>query len=388
MRVSCEIEKLYRSNKPLGYILKCNENIRKDIFRESELKPLSTKDFNSLLNSHVLVETYQDPEQTTYFDTNKTAYRVRRYGNGFRGYRISGEGDATILLTKADNKFYRFDFSVFCRWLKNNNYLRGKYSEVTPRLHFVGNKEKDDGEIGLLVGLFESDSTAKRELLALQAGLSQYRYFLVVCPDFELNEELSSRLVDKGIFCRTFASAVDNNLKIDFGIAKARSSEVKGFSVPALTGTEKKKYKKDYPRKDVIEFYDSAKGYFVRVNGNELEFDRVEYGLLLFLAKALKANKDGGTITVSDTVNANIVRDPQHFYRVSSGLNKLMKNAVENRKEKIVSNIRSEGKYRLTTMPNRIKQPHTKWLDIRLNAVKLQIEEERQRRGIELNHPV
>jgi len=89
-----------------------------------------------------------------------------------------------------------------------------------------------------------------------------------------------------------------------------------------------------------------------------------------------------------DAVNENIVRDAQHFYRVSGELNKALKNAVGDRKEKIVANIKKEGKYRLTTMPSRIKQPHTKWLNTRYKAIKKMIEDERQNRGVELNHAI
>jgi hypothetical protein len=359
------------------------------MFRESELITLSDKDYQLLVTAQLLVETYQDPEDTFYYDKNKTAYRVRKRGADYIGYRIRGEGDATILLDKSDIKFYRFDFIEFSRILKDINGLTGKFSQITSRLHFVGKKELCDGTLGFLIGFFDSDRTAEEELMSLPTRLKQYSRILVACPNFEISEDLNSRLISNGLFCKTFDTLFDDSWMINFDIVPMKKSDEQiDSSIPYLTDTEKKKYAKDYPRRDVIELFGSAKGYIIKVNGHEMELDRVPYGLLLFLAKALKAD-EGGKISINDAVNENIVRDKQHFYRVAGELNKLMKPFLEDKNDKIVDKVRDEkGTYRLTTMPTRIRQPHTKWINSRYKIVKGLIEKERQKRGVELNYPI
>ena len=237
MKVSCETNKLYRSNKPLQYILRCNENILKEMFRESELKNLSGKEFQLLIKAQLLVKTYQDPTDIIYYDKNKTAYRVRKDGKDYIGYRIRGEGDGTVLLDKADIKFYRFDFLAFSRLVNNVNGLTGKYSQITERLHFVGKKDNNDVSIGFFIGLFPSDRIAEQELMALPTRLKQYSQFFVACPCFELDEGLNSQLVDKGVFCRSFDMMFDKNWIIQFNSLMrllSPSSKPLSISLPVI----------------------------------------------------------------------------------------------------------------------------------------------------------
>lgn len=100
----------------------------------------------------------------------------------------------------------------------------------------------------------------------------------------------------------------------------------------------------------------------------------------MYLTKALKGDQNNGVITVDEAINENIVRDAQHFYRVSAELNKAFRQVIENRKEKMVANSK-DGKYRLTIAPGNVKIPHTKWLHSRFVIVQKEIMDERQSRG-------
>lgn len=370
---------LYRSNKILEHILKSNENVYKDIFRESELKEISKTHFDSLLSHKLLTEKYIDPTTIT-FSKNGSAYRVYEEDSGYIGHRIRGEGEPKIKLTKKDVTFYEFSFESFCRLIKDCNYFSGKYLEATKRVHFVGRTEKNNDVICLCIGLFDSDRTAKQELMALSSNFSQYQYFIVLSPSFELNEELNGRFYDKGIYYRTFELGCDNSWKVDLSIIKIKNSKPLAFSVPSLTKTEKNKYANDYPRKDIIKFYDTSKGFFVQVNGNEVKLTRIQYCMLAFFADMQKKSTNGGKVKVEDVLKIGIARDAQHFYRISGELNNLLK-PIEDCSEKVIDKVEGEPKvFRITTMPNRVQQPHTQWLKGKYPPLIKKIIEEREKR--------
>jgi len=381
------------TDKAVEYFFHKAEEYLDYVFAETELIRLSADGFSSLKDFKFLKWKQFDWEHTLFVshipgDEGTVRYLRKRDDGKYWAYPEEDKEKSRIEVEEKDLPHYVFDIDCLIAKLKQVNALTGKSNVTSELMRFVGKTNQDNVEIAAVLGLFDSLQIAESELMSLPSRLSQYKSFLVTCPTCDVDEGLRSRLVDKGVFCQPFSSIVDNNWKIDFSIVKSKTA-VSGLAIPDLTTTEKKKYERDYPRRDVIEFYDTVKGYLIKINGNEMEFDRIQYGLLIFLAKALKADTGCGKVAVKDAVDENIVRDPQHFYRLSGELNKLMKAFVENKKDKIVSKVKGEtGIYRLTTMPSRIKQPHTRWLNSKYKAIKGQIAQERQGRGVELNYKV
>lgn len=218
-----------------------------------------------------------------------------------------------------------------------------------------------------------------------------------------MSGRLRALLAGKGIYCLSYATVVNPQWVIECPqleaspvaarelapiVVTAQPCLAEGSGAPASVGlrdSQSVKVNRDYPRRDTLEFFDTVSGYVVKVNAHEVELDRIGYGLLVYLAKALKGDQNNGVITVDEAINENIVRDAQHFYRVSAELNKAFRQVIENRKEKMVANSK-DGKYRLTIAPGNVKIPHTKWLHSRFVIVQKEIMDERQSRGVELNY--
>jgi len=200
LKVSCEQKKLYRSNVSLGYVLKCNENIHKDIFRESELKPLSPTHFSAFLSSQLLVETYQDLEQI-YHGKNGTAYRVRKDGDDYIGYLIRGEGDATIVLSAEDKKHFKFNLKKFCQFIKTKNALTGNIDSLSQRIWFLGQHAVLNSSMSIVLAFLCDDKTAEKELYALQSRLTHLDKIIVLCPAYQIKSmELLKNLEGKNIY--------------------------------------------------------------------------------------------------------------------------------------------------------------------------------------------
>lgn len=376
------------SDKLFSYLLKHIEGSPEAKFYESELTGISSAGFAALKKQkHLLFDQY-DFESEHYYDKHGNERFVRKVNGKWLATSTEDSGISPLFLSEKDLNRYSFNIAVLLRGIKTKNGLTKNISNISSRIWFIGECISGTRQFGVFLGLFSENDQAE-ELLGIRSRISQYEYILVLCPTFEISDQgLLSRLEGQKISCHTFNKTIKGG-KIDFGIMKDLEKPAVGFVIPDLNATERSKYEKVYPRKDVIEFYDTAKGYFIKINGSEMEFDRIQYGLLIFLAKALKADQNCGKIAVKDAVDENIVRDPQHFYRLSGELNKLMKSFVENKKDKIISTVKGEtGVYRLTTMPSRIKQPHTKWLNSKYKTIKGQIAQERQSRGVELNYKV
>ncbi|MCB0369298.1 MAG: hypothetical protein KDD45_07535 [Bdellovibrionales bacterium] len=353
------------------------------------MKSVSPAHFNTLLDNQMLVASRQDPEQITHYDENGTSYRVRKDGDDYFGHRIKGEGEPTITLTKSDTTFYKFRFDSFCKLIKNSNSFTGRYMAPTQRIHFIGKTQVGSNSICSCVGLFDSDNRAKQELFALSSNYPQHKSFIILSPSFEVNEELSGRLYDKGIYYRTLDFGCDDKWKIDLSVIKTDKEQKSTFDIPPINATEKKKYAKDYPRKDVIEFVNrttGARSGIVSINGRGLELQYNLYGLLLALAKALKQDVDSGWVHCDTLENEKIVRNRNHFHRSMSELSrKLDPFAEDDNKIKLLQNLTRKSKYRLSTMPSRIKLPHSRWLASKYTTIKNEIIKERAKRVGEAN---
>jgi hypothetical protein len=154
---------------------------------------------------------------------------------------------------------------------------------------------------------------------------------------------------------------------------------------PPITKSEEKKYGKDYPRKDIIEFTNSETGsrsYTVLVNGHFVKIPYGKFLLLLYLAIALKRGKNKGWIKKEGVKKEEIIGyDVTQLYRLVSDLKDRIKPIEKNSEAEIIAN-KGESKYRLTTMPSRILVPHDdqSWLTKKYKQIKIEVIKKRKKR--------
>lgn len=175
--------------------------------------------------------------------------------------------------------------------------------------------------------------------------------------------------------------------RINIGPVKSKSDTAtkNQLKTPPITNAEAKKYGKRYPRKDIIEFLNKEtdnRNYVIMVNKKEASVPYALYILLLFLAIKLKSDMDDGWTTIEELEAAEIAvkGDIHHTHQMASGLNKILHYFIESNTIELIQNMKRAKKYRLSTMPGRIKAPHTMWLKQTLTRVKNSVLKERQKR--------
>lgn len=375
-------KKLFLSNKVLGHILHCNENMVKILFRESELKLISSTDLKILCKLNILLKTDDDPERHTFYNESGASYKVRGENGAFHGYRIRGEGPAIIELAVDDASFLKFDILSFLRIIKNENSLTGTPEARTKRLYFIGYKKSGNINLATALGVFANQQIAEKELCGIRSRIASATNFLVLCPSTDLDMDFKTKFEGKGITCGRFDDLLSKEFKISFPVGREETAE-SILTVSPVTSSEQKKYANDYPRKDVFKFIDKQKSGrkgIVLINGRELELEYNIYGILLAFAKALKSDTDTGWVSYDHIESEKIVRSRDHFHRSMSELSGKLDPFVEDNKVKILQNLKRKSKYRLSTMPSRIKVPHTRWLASRYKVIKGEIIKERTKR--------
>lgn len=376
MKISCEKKKLFISNKALNRILNDNETMFKDTFRESELIAFSSRDYEVLIDKHLLTEKFKDLAGTTYYDENKTAYRIHENDGGLFGYRIRGDGEAVIKLKAMDKKHFRFEFNKFIQLLKTKNTLTGNSNVLTNRLYFIGQHVALDSSVNVVLGLFCDDRCVEKELLALPSRLTKADKTIVLLPTYSIQSmDLSKALEDKNIYCYQFGGILDDDFQINLSLISKEESTVT-FHIPAITQKEKAGYKEHrYKRQDVIEFMQEEVGnrlIRLKINGNppvDIRYSEVA-ALMLMLIK-LKEN-NGGWVSFDevkkDGIIANDVEslpnkkdadDLTRFHQLMSALRNVFK---RHQCQDLLQGLRGKSQYRISTHPNRIKEPSSNWL--------------------------
>jgi len=165
--------------------------------------------------------------------------------------------------------------------------------------------------------------------------------------------------------------------------SKSDTATKNQLKIPPISNAEAKKYDNRYPRRDVIEFLDREtdnRNYIIRVNKKEVSIPYSLYILILFLAIKLKSDMDDGWATIKELEAADIAieGDIHHTHQVTSNLNKILHHFIESNTVELIQNMKRASKYRLSTMPSRIKAPHTMWLKQTLTHVKNCVLKERQ----------
>ncbi|KJJ85519.1 hypothetical protein OMAG_000608 [Candidatus Omnitrophus magneticus] len=152
---------------------------------------------------------------------------------------------------------------------------------------------------------------------------------------------------------------------------------------PTITRAEMK-YAKEYSRKDVITFTNKKKGarnYIVLVNGHEVKIQYEKFVVLLYLAIASKTGNNNGWVTKDNYENEQLIGiDTPQMHKIVNKLRDSIKPIEPDCEVSIIENITGDSKYRLSTMPSRIKA-NVKWLKKKHAQVRAEIQEERKKKG-------
>ncbi|MFA5157509.1 MAG: hypothetical protein WC532_09045 [Candidatus Omnitrophota bacterium] len=156
------------------------------------------------------------------------------------------------------------------------------------------------------------------------------------------------------------------------------------FAIPPLSETEKCKYR-NYPRKDIIGFKNwqaGSRSYELLVNGKRERINYPQFLVLLYLAIALKKDSHNGWVSVEQAMTDAVVdpEDERAFAREVTELNQRLSRHAEPNSAKFIQNLRGESKYRLSTMPSRIKAPDTRWLKNKFSEIRREVIAERNKR--------
>lgn len=382
-------KKFCLSNDIFNYLFKTIETSPDASFYESELR--SYADFDMLCKKKYLKWVQYDPENEPYYSArlgdNGNERFVRRVNGKIYAYSTEDSTIARIELKQEDINRWYFDIQTLLQEIKKTNALSGHVNQIDERLYFIGEFDSGSRQFGVCLGLFADDAQVK-SLIGLRQRIKHCESVLVLCLTYEIIDQgLLSSLEKQKVFCFPFLKIFKrDSLQIDFDLIKVPVvTEVK-FIIPELSATEKRKYAKDYPRKDIVEFTDREAGlrrYVVLVNSKVVE---MPYGLLvlfLYLAIALKQERNLGWISTEDLEKEGILDADNitHLHRMVSDLKKLIKFYIEdNGTVELIENIKKKSKYRLSTMPSRIKAPHAKWLAATYNKIKIEVLKERQKR--------
>jgi hypothetical protein len=368
------------------HILKRLEASPEATFRESELAGISRASFDKLVKDRYLV--------FDHYDKNGESYHSDREGDGDyeRVLRIKGDAInafsadpaiATIQLTKPEITYYKFDRDYLAQQIKSRNQLAGENDDsFSERLFYIGTDFTTNTVV--LLGYFDDEKDAKNELLSLWSKIPQHDNAVVICPAFNFVSLRSKKeLENVGIAITTFDRAFGKDFQLDLskcGIKKSVSSGLKRKSKQDEADYEKH----DYKSHETLVFFDrqDSDGYVIQI-GNSAPFgiSRANYVLLLYMAMALKKDKEG-FIIMSQTDKEGITDeygDTGKLYYLISDLRKSFKNKSKD-PNLLIQSIKGKGQYRISTHPNYIKAPDRNWLKKKYDELIPEVKKERQRR--------
>jgi len=353
------------------HILQSNENIAKEIFRANELKAISSADYDVLVSHQLLSEVYKDVEKSIYYDKHKNAYRIRKDGTNYLGYLIRGDGESVIKLLPSDLVFVEFDVLRLIQLIKNTNKLSGKSKGLTKRMLFVGKHDDPKSSVNVVLSFFNNEDTAKKELLTLKSRLGRAKRNISICLQFCMSEELAEDLRNKGVTLCEWSKVLDEDFMLGFS-SILNDGEDEGDPVPAISAKEQAGYKEHkYKCKDIIDFLNEktdSRNIRIRINGKSpIDIPYSEAALLMLMAIKLKEN-NGGWVLYDDVLSDEIIPNKQslsnkkdadkltRFHRLISDLRKSLGS------KDIIQGLRGKSQCRISTHPQRVKEPKSNWL--------------------------
>ena len=221
----------------LRYILGQIESSPAATFAESELVHISKSSFQAL-KQQCLKYIQRDPEKEVYFDKEGNERAVRKINGKWIAASTDDSEIAPIQLTEKDLMRYSFNIQPLLAEIKARNNLIKNVDQITPRVHFVGEKMVLGNSVGVFVALLGDDAQAEAELLGLRSKIDTFDNILVLCPSFVISSQaLLNRLAGQNIVCLPFGK---KNYTIEFSKARFKREIEQG--VPRLTAEQHADY--------------------------------------------------------------------------------------------------------------------------------------------------
>lgn len=204
------------TDKLLQYIFRELEKSPNRSFRVSELKHISSADFDRLLKEKLLKYYRYEPEGDNYpcadgcSSCNSGYMRtVARIGKKWEAICTDSEADTkSIPLTEDDITQYAFDINRFIEIIRKENNLGGNYEELNTRIYFIGSLNIKSKSTAIVLALCSNPKTAGTLLLSIPSQTARYQASIVLMPFFDkIQQGVRGRLEDKNLHIVNFADA-------------------------------------------------------------------------------------------------------------------------------------------------------------------------------------
>jgi len=352
------------NNELVAYILERIEKNPNGMYSEAELRKVSKEGFEALCSCNLLVFKTKLKEFERYYSNllgdGDTDRIIQKDGDQYYAVAV---GTDRIALTEADLIYWKFDVLVFAKIINEKNGLSSDSEAISKRVIYIGTESVNNAAVYL--GLFSNDKSAARELACLDIG--NHNKAVLLCPTFNIAQKTISDLKfnAKAI---VFADAFGDDWKLQLGVQRKKKASTK------------QAYKTDCAL-TFIDFTGELMRYPVQIDQRaQIDIPYSKYALLLLLAIKLKEGQ-GGWVSRSEIEQEGIADadNINHVHNLISELRACFRGEVATPNE-FIELVRGTSQYRISTAPNDINVPHTKWLKQKYNALILQVESQRQRR--------
>ena len=286
------------SEKLLLHLLRQFEASPETKFYESDLSRISSSGFPVLKKLKYLSFDQYDFEQEHYYDKQGNERFVHKVNGKWLATSTEDSGVSPLYLKDQDLNRYVFNVQPLIAGIRSQNNLLKISSQITSRIHYVGEKTVLGNSVGIFVGFFCDNETAEAELLGLRSKIETVDNILVLCPSFGIaSQGVLNKLANQNIVCLPFKMAFwkKKGYLIDFSKVQFNREIEQG--VPILTAVQKADYCK-YGYKCFDKIYipgtkPRKKSNDLKVNRHKIKVPDEVFPLLIGLAVELKKGKGG-----------------------------------------------------------------------------------------------
>ncbi|MBU1863428.1 MAG: hypothetical protein KKH94_07205 [Candidatus Omnitrophica bacterium] len=354
------------NNTLLLYLLERIEKNPNGMYSEAELRKISSESFEVLCDRGILKFHVKLKEFDSYYSNllgdGDTDRIIQKDGDQYYAVAV---GVDRIPLTEADLIYWRFDALSLAKMINEKNGLSSDSEIISKRIIYVGTESVDNAAVYLC--LFSNDNSAARELSTLDIG--NHSSAVLLCPAFNIAQKIISALKINAK-AMTFADAFDNEWMLRLGAQRKTKHSTQ------------QRYKTNYTL-TFIDYTGELERYPVQIDRRaSIDIPYSKYVLLLFLAIKLKEGQ-GGWVSRAEIEQGKIAdgENINHVHNLISELRDCFRGVISKQDiPRFIENIRGKSQYRISTTPNNIYAPHTKWLKQKYNALINQVKHSRQER--------
>ena len=358
------------------------------MFSKKELLAVSPEGFEECLKHKILsyrqplsdVERIHEP----HCQHGCTLTAVER-GASFEAVCLDHPEEDPIPIDKDDLNRYTFSIENFLERIRIVNNIEGTVHEIGRDHYELGAKDVRGTRVEFFYA--QNMKSSESQLMTMLKN-DDSDVWIILSPVTKVKAiDQKNALLNEGIVSVSLLECMDLTtfkLPIDqilSGLPKEYQDA--NTSKPKLTPKQDADYQKyGYKCYDRLEFLEkpaSGRKLWVRINSDDLEISYNEVILLMFLAKELK-HKKGCWVNVEQLVDQFVNRNEADVHRTVRDVRKGIKNSLKNKNvSDFIENDR-KGKYRISTHPDFIKAPTTRWLSDRFEEIKQLVIAERKRR--------